>query len=68
MSEERCQGDLTLFSIMRRSRFLFDKIRPLKQRKGRLIMAEKQVMLTEEGLKKLEEKLEHLKNVRSTKV
>lgn len=27
-------------------------------------MAEKQVMLTEEGLKKLEEKLEHLKTVR----
>lgn len=31
-------------------------------------MAEKQVMLTEEGLKKLEEKLEHLKTVRRTEV
>ena len=31
-------------------------------------MTEKQVMLTEEGLKKLEEKLEHLKTVRRTEV
>lgn len=31
-------------------------------------MAEKQVMLTEEGLRKLEEKLEHLKTVRRTEV
>ena len=31
-------------------------------------MAEKQIMLTEEGLKKLEVKLEHLKTVRRTQV
>ena len=31
-------------------------------------MTEKQVMLTEEGLRKLEEKLEHLKTVRRTEV